>query len=288
MDETDDARRARQKLSKKQYETHDELDENARIWAARDPASVTILFTWTGRVSVRKAWFHVYGEVGEGQAIPMPLSFIGKIGELLRRVLRWYHPHHANEPGDEAVVKLIDMSIPDETTLNASNASSFFSFVEQEGYFGRLAVKSLLQEAFEAWQLKHPQQQQQQKKKDRSRSVTPMPSEVRHEEGPLPPPIVLPDLGGLPPRMTQANEPTHPPPPAPLVSPAREGLPAWMVPPTQPPLPLPLPPPPLPHPLTTMPHAFNGAAPPQAMVMRPPTTRRRRHTDNARLANGTF
>ena len=273
----------RAKISQAQSDTWSHVDDVVNIWAKRDPASVAILFTWTGRSPLKKAWFQIYGTIPD--AIPIPATFVNKLGNVLRRAMRFFHPHFATQPGDEAVVRWIEDSGDDSVHgISDNNAGAFFAFVEQQGYFGRMPVSGTLMDAWMDWL------------KDQSKENAPPSAAVPSKGVPpaRPPVCAAPPPMGAPPPLGAAPPPMGAPPPA-LPAPPAMGAPppVGVAPP-----PMGAPPPVgaapwAPPPQATAPPPM-GAPPPQAtalppMGLPPPSraksssTRRRPHTNNARL-----
>ena len=163
----EEAQAGRDKISNAQSETRRNIDRCVGRSAARDPDSLAILLTWSGRCYVSQSWFSFYGQIP--QTIPIPQPFMSQLGDLVRRCMRFFHPRHKTLPGDETAVRLVETAgvDPDKgnSDISESNASSFFSFVEKKGYFGRMQVQGMLQEAWSEWNAQNQQQQQQKKKR---------------------------------------------------------------------------------------------------------------------------
>ena len=147
----DEQRKARKKLSDKQSSRTPHIDSCCTQWVEIDPFSVGILFLWSGRSSLNQAWFQTYGQLST--VFKIPVSIESKLEDLVKRIFRFFHPHHKSLPGDEEAVRLLESGIAGEQidAISDDNAAAFFAFVESQQLFGRIPARELLEEAWRDW-----------------------------------------------------------------------------------------------------------------------------------------
>ena len=143
--------KARKKLSDQQGSREKTIHKCCTEYAQIDRVSIGLLFLWTGRCSPSKSLFQIYGRIPE--TFNISEIFQSKLRELLQRIFRYFHPGQANQPGDEAAVRLVETGVAGDGDESFSDDSfrSFCEFVEDKQYFGRMPVMRLLLEAHCEW-----------------------------------------------------------------------------------------------------------------------------------------